>query len=242
MRREGKMPPALTEAVVLAGGLGTRLRQAVPDLPKPMAPVAGKPFLSYQLEWLRRQGIRRAVLSVGYRHEVISENFGAAYGDLAIEYSIEEAPLGTGGGTLAALDHVSSPDVLLLNGDTFFSVDFQALWEAHVGHRADVTMALRRLADTGRYGPVDLDRDGRVTRFRERGNGGPGLINGGIYMISVETLRDHAPAPPFSLEKDFLEKHVQRLQVVGVPFDAFFIDIGTPEDFDRAQHELPRHL
>lgn len=231
--------PGPSEAIILAGGQGTRLKSVVSDVPKPMAPVGGMPFLAHLLEWLSAQGIARAVLSVGYQYELIESHFRDSFEGITLSYAVESRPMGTGGGVLFALEHVQGLNVLLLNGDTFFSIDVARLWDAHLAESADVTLSLRRTDDTGRYGLVEVDATGRITGFEPRGGAAAGFINGGVYALSVAAFRSRAPGSAFSLEKDFLETNVSSLNIRGVPFDGFFIDIGTPEDYALAQHRLP---
>lgn len=242
MEEDPSGQPRLTEAVVLAGGLGTRLRERVSDRPKPMAPVAGVPFLAHQISWLARGGIERAILSVGFKHETIHAYFGDHFQDVGIIYSVEETPLGTGGGTRLALDHVRTRDVVLVNGDTFFAVDLASLHRAHRTREAMVTLAVRHLDDTARYGRVELEADGFVRRFTAPQSGQPGTVNGGVYVVSAEAFRSHAPEGRFSLEDDFLAAGAGILPFYGRRFDGYFIDIGTPDDFERAQTELRAHL
>ncbi|MBF0180937.1 MAG: nucleotidyltransferase family protein [Magnetococcales bacterium] len=221
------------EAIVLAGGLGKRLRSLVPELPKPMAPVAGRPFLARLLGWLARQGVRRVILSVGYRREVIMEGFGARFQGMELDYAVEEEPLGTAGGIRLGLARVRGSEAFLLNGDTWFDVPLARLVACRVRQGAEVTMAVKPMADCGRYGAVSLDDNGRVTGFREKGVGGPGRINGGVFLIST-ALRE-ALTGCFSFESDYLQARIATLHVAAVVSDGDFIDIGVPEDYLAAQ-------
>jgi len=213
------------EAVILAGGLGTRLRPAVSDVPKPMAPVQGRPFLERLLDYWIGQGVRRAVLAVGYMHEKIERHFGAAYGGCEIAYSVEREPLGTGGALLAARDAVSSSPFLVLNGDTYFAVPLEALEEFHRAKQADVTMSLFRSEDP-RYTGVSISPDGRIADFA-----GQGLVNGGVFLFERAALAG-MPAGKCALEKDLLARLGGR--IFGRVFDAPFIDIGLPADWRAA--------
>ena len=232
----------VTEAVVLAGGLGTRLRDALPDLPKSMASVAGRPFLAYLLEFLRAGGIRRAVLAVGYKREAIQTNFGSRYAGLELDYSIEEAPLGTGGALQQALRQVQDEFCFVLNGDTFLRIDyrrFALVLDTHPQPRLSV--ALRRVEDAGRYGEV-LVADGRIQGFKTRGIPGPGLINAGCYLVA-RNIFERCPMPAkFSWESDFLEPRAGELQPVAFECDAPFIDIGVPEALAEAQILMPKWM
>ena len=228
------------KAVVLAGGLGTRLRDAVPDLPKPMAPVAGRPFLACVLDALVRDGYTEIVLSVGYRWEAIAEYFGQRYRDAALSYSVESEPLGTGGAVAHAFAEAGlapRESALVLNGDTFLDIDFATLRSWHARAPDTAGMVLRRVADTARYGSVEVS-DGIVTGFAEKGRSGPGLINAGVYQLPADIFSRFGLAGRFSLEADLLQRHCAALRVRAWPTDAYFIDIGVPEDYARAQTEL----
>lgn len=226
------------EAIILAGGLGTRLREAVPDLPKPMAPVAGRPFLAWLLDYLSAQGIRRAVLSVGYRHEAISDYFGAAHGEVELHYCVEASPLGTGGALRESLRHVRGDAAFVLNGDTMAHVDYQAMLARHREQGSAFSMALGAVPDASRYGLVEVAGE-RVVSFREKSPGSRGLINLGVYLASADIFSGYTLPERFSFEQDFMHPQLQRLSPLAFITDGYFIDIGVPEDFQRAQTELP---
>lgn len=224
------------EAIVLAGGFGTRLRQVVPDLPKPMAPVAGRPFLEILLTALARKGFGRVVLSLGYMSEKVVEYFGDRFAGIELVYEIEDTPLGTGGAIRKALGRCSADHVFVFNGDTYLDVEASAV-EAHwLTQRVPIIVA-REVPDTSRYGRLDT-ANSRVLRFREKGLAGPGLINAGCYVLPSTILDAFPRGTAFSLEADFLAEAITQQR-----FDVFvtkgqFIDIGIPEDFERAQTEL----
>lgn len=226
------------EAIVLAGGFGTRLKQVVPDLPKPMAPVAGRPFLEILLASLARKGFCRVVLSLGYMAEKVVNHFGDHFAGMELVYEIEQSPLGTGGAVRTAMALCMADHVFVFNGDTFLDLEVKNL-EAHwQKHRTPIIVA-REVPDTARYGRLDTDR-GRVLSIVEKGVTGPGLINAGCYVLPADILDGFPLGQPFSLEADFLAKAVGKLR-----FDLFvtngqFIDIGVPEDYARAQIELAR--
>lgn len=224
------------EAIVLAGGFGTRLRTVVADVPKPMAPVAGKPFLDILLRALARKGVARVVLSVGYLGACIRDHFGTAFAGMAIDYAVESRPLGTGGAARLALQRCSGDRVLLLNGDTYLDFDadqVEAVWSAQ---RMPVLVACA-VPDAMRYGRLRIEH-GRLTGFLERGAPGPGTINGGCYLLPRTLLDGFAPEQAFSLETGFLAPAVARGEFALVVSDGAFIDIGVPEDYLRAQHML----
>lgn len=229
------------EIVVLAGGLGTRLRSVVSEVPKCMAPVAGKPFLWYLLKSLSKYDVRRVVLSVGYLREIIFgwiEEVSSEF-SFEIDYAVEEVPLGTGGGIKLALSKCAGEDVIVLNGDTFFDVNLDILLERHRMSEVPVTVALKPMVDFDRYGAVDVDgSSGRVTAFHEKCHQDSGLINGGVYCISRRLLDVSGQPEKFSFEKDVLEPESAKGAVGGLVSDGYFIDIGIPEDYKRAGLEF----
>ena len=230
------------EAIVLAGGLGTRLRSVVSEVPKCMAPVAGKPFLWYLLTYLARYPeVHRVVLSVGYLREVIFEWIASVSGQFPfpIDYAVEEVPLGTGGGIRLALSKCTSDEVLVLNGDTMFDVDLPRMLQAHAERPdAAVTLALKPLQQFDRYGRVSLDAGGVITGFHEKQPCADGLINGGVYLVRRSRLDLSALPERFSFEKEVFEPHVALRDLYGHVSEGFFIDIGIPADYQRAQFEF----
>ena len=222
------------QAIVLAGGLGTRLRSVVPDLPKPMAPVAGRPFLAWVLDRLVESGFESAMLAVGYRHEAIHDHFGDSYRGLALRYSVESTPLGTGGGIRLAADHVTAFPVFVMNGDTFLELDYRAMLAAHQQANSHLSVAACREQDVSRYGALELEGD-HIQLFLEKGCSGPGFINAGVYLISSEILQMIPAGEPFSFEQQLLVPRVQEIRPLAFRTEGRFIDIGIPEDFQRAQ-------
>ena len=221
------------EAIVLAGGLGTRLRGVIGEIPKCMAPVGGKPFLQYQLEWLSRFDVDHVVLSVGYLREQVMDFVKSREWPFKVSYAVEKEPLGTGGGIRLALSKCKGKQVFVLNGDTFYNVDLNALT-----FTAPVTLALKPMRDFDRYGAVDWDGD-LVSAFREKAYCAEGLINGGVYAIDRSQLDMSLFPKSFSFEREVLEPLTQYGLVAGEVQDGYFIDIGVPEDYARAQRELP---
>ncbi len=228
-------------AIVLAGGLGTRLRSVVPDRPKPMAEVAGKPFLWWLLQRIEQQGITDIYLSVGYRHEAIESHFGQAFRRARLHYVIENEPLGTGGAVAKALAGIDSEAVLVLNGDTLASIDLRALCEHATRHHADLVIGAVEIGDVGRYGAMDFDpiAPNAIRAFREKGTTGAGFINAGTYWLRCAALRTRTDKTSFSFEQDFLSQHLQSLRVHALPVMGDFIDIGIPDDFRLAQTVVP---
>lgn len=222
------------QAIVLAGGMGTRLRSVVSDRPKVMAEIAGRPFLEHLLERLVAQGVGRVVLAVGYLREMIVSHFGSRFGALQIEYSVEEEPLGTGGAVRQALMLAERAPCFVLNGDTWLDIDLGAMLTAHQAAASRVTMAVRELEEVGRFGALEL-RDGRVVAFVEKGRQGPGHINAGMYLMGAEVFEPFGLPPRFSIETDFLMPQVAKLQPLAFECSGDFIDIGLPADYQRAQ-------
>lgn len=232
------MLPAVTlQAVILAGGLGTRLRPVVGETPKAMAPVAGRPFLEHLLSDLAAHGVRRAVLAVGYRREVIAAHLGAGFRGVSLAYSEEEEPLGTGGAVRRALRLAEPGPCLVLNGDTWVDLDHGAMVRAHVDAAAKVTIAVRAVPDVARFGALELD-GGRVRAFREKGPSGSGFINAGVYVLGPDLFDGLALPAAFSLERDVFAPRVRELAPLAFEATGRFIDIGVPEDFERAQRLL----
>lgn len=227
------------EAIVLAGGFGTRLQGVVKDVPKPMAPVNGRPFLTYILDYLIEYQYNKVILSVGYLHEKIEEYFGNQYKSLKIDYAVEVEPLGTGGGIAFAMSKCSSDNVLVINGDTMFKVNLTEFEQFFAKNNSLLNIVLREVDDVSRYGSVTIGNNNLIILFSEKGiSSGRGFINGGVYMIN-RTLFDKYPQPKmFSFEKDLMEKLYMQEQFFAMPSDGYFIDIGIPEDYARAQNEL----
>ena len=225
------------EAIILAGGLGTRLRAVTNGLPKPMAPINSEPFLAVLLNTLVQQGIDRVILSVGYKAEVIESYFGDRYRTCKLIYSTELEPLGTGGAIRQALELVQSEHVFVLNGDTMFRVPLLTMMRFHQERQADLSIALKPMSDFDRYGNVVLSET-RIIQFEEKQYCSHGNINGGVYLLQRNLIERFGFPSKFSFEADFLQPCINQLQVHGFVHDTYFIDIGIPEDYQRAQQEL----
>lgn len=224
------------EAIILAGGLGTRLRTLVSDVPKTMAPVAGRPFLEILLAALARKGITKVILSLGYLADKVINHFGAQYSGMELVYEIESTPLGTGGAVRKALLRCHADHVYVFNGDTYLDVEIAALEAKWQAQRRPIIVA-RHVNDVSRFGRLDM-ANGRIAAFFEKGVGGAGLVNTGCYVFPTNVLDQFPVGQAFSLETEFLAS-----AAVFDRFDLFithgyFIDIGVPEDFRRAQTEL----
>jgi D-glycero-alpha-D-manno-heptose 1-phosphate guanylyltransferase len=226
----------MIDAIVLAGGMGTRLRPVTGDLPKPMAPVAGRPFLEILLSTLARKGLRRAVLSLGYRAERIRDHFGARFAGVELDFEIEPVPLGTGGAIRRALARCRTSTALVVNGDTLLDLELDTL--LGFGRSPDCpVLVARAVDDTARYGRLDVER-GRLIAFAEKSGSGPGLVNTGHYRLPCHLFEGQALPEAFSIEHDFLAPRAADLGIEVFVSHGTFIDIGVPEDYARAQSEL----
>jgi D-glycero-alpha-D-manno-heptose 1-phosphate guanylyltransferase len=221
------------EVIVLAGGLGTRLRSVVHEIPKCLAPIGGKPFLGYLLDWLGKYPVRHVVFSVGYLREQVIDYVQSREWPFSYDFAIEETPLGTGGGIRLALDKCNENQVFVVNGDTFFPVDLNAISCAHA-----VTLALKPMKDFDRYGAVEMAGH-LITRFHEKQPCEEGLINGGVYLLDRSRLDLSILPEKFSFEKEVLEPGAAIGEIGGWVSDAYFIDIGIPEDYQKAQWAIP---
>lgn len=221
------------EAIVLAGGFGTRLRQVMANVPKPMAPIAGRPFLEILLGSLAQKGFSRVVLSLGFMAENISGHFGHRYAGLDLAYVVEDTPLGTGGATRLASAARTQDHVFVFNGDTYLDLEVDLLERQWQAKRHPIVVG-RQVPDTTRYGRLIVEGD-RITRFAEKGMTGPGLINAGCYVLATDTLARFPLNKPFSIETDYLVPEVACATVEVFVTEGMFIDIGIPEDYARAQ-------
>lgn len=222
------------EAIVLAGGLGTRLRGVVDDVPKALAPVAGRPFLAWLLDALAAQGLCRVVLATGYLGEQVEAALGKDWQGMSLEYSREAEPLGTGGAIALAMRHIAGDACFVLNGDTWLELDYAAFDRAVNNAAARLGVALASVPSVARYGAARLEGN-RVTRFDEKGALGAGFINAGVYWLRRSLLEDRSSSAAFSFEREVLMSAVLREPVIGYTDTRNFIDIGVPEDYLRAQ-------
>jgi len=220
------------EVIILAGGFGTRLRHIIEDVPKPMAPIQGYPFLTYLFEYLSLYDITKIILATGYKSASIECYYNAAYKKMALVYSVEYEPLGTGGAIQLAMKNCATENIVIMNGDTFFNVDLKAMQQNHHQTQCDVTIAVKQMSDFDRYGTVECKK-GKITRFNEKEKTKAGLINGGIYIVKKQSLAS-INETTFSFEKDFLEKNITTLKFTCFESKGYFIDIGIPEDYYKA--------
>lgn len=222
--------------LILAGGLGTRLRSVVNDRPKVLAEVGGRPFVTYLLDRLIDDGLSSVTLLTGYKSQMLEERLGYTYKSMQLGFSVEDKPLGTGGAVRAASRVIACDQLLVLNGDTFFDVSYTAL-AREVKPGTDL-VTCRKVSDVGRYGAVRLEQNGQVLSMAEKEQTGPGIINGGTYILERKQIATwHMEV--FSLEKDYFPAQIKSRRLYGLACDGAFIDIGIPNDLERAGDILP---
>jgi NDP-sugar pyrophosphorylase family protein len=222
-------------AVILAGGLGTRLRQVVPDHPKVMVEINGQPFVYYLLDQLVETEIERVIISTGYKAEIIEKNIGPFYKDKQINYSREEEPLGTGGALKLATQTVDSKWCLVMNGDSYTKFDPILLLMNHKNSDANITIVIKKVEDSSRYGSIEMNAEHEIVCFKEKESaGGPGLMNAGVYLIEMGILDKIPNKTPCSLEYDFFPSMIGK-GIYGFEIDSKFIDIGTPKSYAQAE-------
>jgi D-glycero-alpha-D-manno-heptose 1-phosphate guanylyltransferase len=236
-KRDWKM-----QAIILAGGFGTRLKPLVADLPKPMAPVAGRPFLAWLLEYMAGQGVSETVLCVHHQYEIIEQYFGRRFAGMRLHYAIEKTPLGTGGAIRKALAMLD-PDrpVIALNGDSLVEVNYRSMMDHHERHRRPLTIASRHIADCSRYSQLAVT-DELITQYDLLGRNAPGDISAGLYVVSPNVFAGCDLPQAFSFERDFLARHTLQLLPAAYGEVDYFIDIGVPHDYLRGVAEIPARL
>ncbi len=223
------------EVIILAGGLGTRLKSIVNDIPKCMAPVSGQPFIFYIFLYLKRYSIiNKVILSLGYKHEHVLSWIESQDIPFDINFSIENSPLGTGGAIKKALNLVNDNSVLILNGDTFFDVDLNLFIQQHLSCDSKLSIALKPMYNFERYGNVEVDNKNRIVNFEEKKFLEKGQINGGIYLLNKNILNSNDLPEKFSFEQDILQVSSNFKNFHGFVHDNYFIDIGVPEDYKKA--------
>lgn len=223
------------EAIILAGGLGTRLARVVSDVPKPMASVAGRPFLSYIFDDIKSQGITHVVLAVCHKKECIMDFFGEHYEGIEIDYSVEAFPLGTGGAIKQALTLCREERVFVFNGDSFLAVNLRELRNYSNRHNFLISIVLKPLTNFSRYGTVDVGENGVVRSFKEKQPCAAGLINGGIYDIKRDALKEYPVR--FGMERDCFPALLAQQKIGSIVSNGYFIDIGIPKDYEKIQSE-----
>lgn len=222
---------------ILAGGLGTRLRSAVADRPKVLAPVHDRPFVTFLFDQLAGYGVERVLLLTGYRGDQVRAALGTSYRHMEIIYSEEPTPRGTGGALRQARALLRSPSVLLMNGDSYCGADLAAFADFHAARRADISMVAATVPDGARFGKVRLDSDSRIIRFDEKqADAGAGWINAGIYLFDARLVDDIPPERPVSFEREMIPSWMaDGKRVAGYCCDGVFLDIGTPESYAEAE-------
>lgn len=221
-------------AIILAGGLGTRLKPVIGEYPKVLAPILGKPFLSYVLDKLSQQKLHRTILCTGYLAEYVQEEYGKSYKGIEIMYSREETPLGTGGAIRHAISKLSASEYLILNGDSFIDIDFQAFFNWYQEHSFPVGMAITTADDCSNYGTIEIRGD-RVISFHEKAfHKQPGFINAGIYLVNEELIKNMPSTEPLSLEYEVIPSWV-KMGLGAFYVSSLLIDIGTPISYEQAQ-------
>lgn len=229
------------EIIILAGGLGTRLKGLVNDVPKPMADISGTPFLKILLDCLHKNGFKRVIISICYLPEKISDYFGSKYKDMEIIYNVESKPLGTGGATKECLNLAISDDVFIINGDTFLDINYKLLYKLYKKNYYPL-VTVREVKNISRYGEVIL-KDDFVYKFNEKtGSNCSGYINAGCYIFPKDIFADHDKKKTFSLEKDFLHHEVKKKKFQSYISDDYFIDIGVPFEYNKAQSDLKKYV
>ncbi len=232
----------IKQAIILAGGLGTRLREVVADRPKCMALINGKPFLHYLVKYLKKEGITHFIFSLGYMHEMIEDYLKSMHPTINYQISLEEESLGTGGGIKLACKLAMDENVIVCNGDTMYKVNIAELSVFHKSKHAACTLTLKPMQDFERYGAVELNNDQSVLTFKEKMFYKEGLINGGVYALNAQLFLAENLPEKFSFEEDYLEKKIYSLknnsEIFGCVQDNYFIDIGIPEDYKRAEKEI----
>ena len=225
--------------LILAGGFGTRLKSVVPDLPKPLADVNGKPFLWWLLRHLENEGVKDVYLSVGYLHEHIQSYFGDKFNGINLHYSIETEPLGTGGAIFNASQQIPEQEIIILNGDTLATTNLSKFIDFASQHTSKLFLAVAKVNDASRYGTVNINENNQITGFAEKGKTGVGLINAGIYLFDKSLFNAFDLPHKFSFEAEILMKHFDELNLIAYDQVIDFIDIGIPEDYAIAQQKVP---
>jgi D-glycero-alpha-D-manno-heptose 1-phosphate guanylyltransferase len=229
------------EVIILAGGLGTRLKGVISDIPKPMAPIGSFPFLCFLFKYLKQYNVNKVILAVGYKYENIELYFGNSYLGISITYAIENEPLGTGGAIANALNYAKNNNVFLLNGDTFFAVNLNHLYQLHIKTEAQLTLSLKPMCNFKRYGTVEVNHT-KIITFNEKKPLEKGLINGGVYVLNKSLFEQTNLPQKFSFETDIMENGVSKWNMQAYISNGYFIDIGIPEDYEKAQSELPEQF
>lgn len=226
------------EAIVLAGGLGTRLRSVVSEQPKAMAAIQGTPFIEYLLDYLIKNGVTKIILSVGYKSKYIENHIQDEFQNTPVIYAKEKKPLGTGGALKNALQFTENENIIVTNGDSLFFGNLRKQYQSHLQNNAEITLALKPMQNYSRYGTIKINKQRKIKAFLGKKHNDSGLINSGLYVLNKNAFLKHCFPSKFSLEKDYFEKKFKKINCYGYEQDAYFLDIGIPKDFKRAQMEI----
>tara|TARA_Y100000310_G_C20346692_1_gene652347 strand:+ start:18 stop:725 length:708 start_codon:yes stop_codon:yes gene_type:complete len=225
------------DVVLLVGGLGTRLRPVIGDTPKCLAPINGKAFIDIQIDYLIKQGFQRFILCVGHKANRVREHIESREKGEFI-FSVESSPLGTGGAIIFAMKKIQSKNFFVLNGDSYFPIDLKSLYDFHLRKKPDITIAGKHMEKPDRYGIILVNRENRVVGFKEKGSQNSALINGGVYIISSTTLMKAELPEVFSFENEILQRKYYQKKIFCCPFYDYFVDIGVPTEFYKANQDL----
>lgn len=229
------------DVIILAGGFGRRLKRSILDIPKPMAPINNRPFLDYLFDYLIKNNLKKIILSVHYKYEIIYNHYNSMYKTLNIEYSVDSIAYGTGGAINNALKLSNSKDILVVNGDTYFDVEIELLFEEHINSKNDITMCLKPMSKFDRYGIVKIDTDGKVLELKGKEYCSSGLIDGGLYIINKNIFNVEKINSVFSFNS-FISKNINKIKIGSLSFDKKFIDIGIPKDYHLSKKILENNL
>lgn len=230
----------MKEVIILAGGVGSRLKSVIDNMPKCMAEVNQRPFISYILDSLLKYSYNRFIFSLGYLSEDVIKYIKVAYPNIDAVFSIETEPLFTGGAIRLAIEYVESDSVLILNADTFFGLDLDFFFKTHVGRNMDVTLALKPMFNYDRYGSVKFDPQYNVQSFEEKTKCDFGYINCGYVYLRKEVFTKYLVNRPFSFEEDFMKEHLGKIRIGAFVDDSYFVDIGIPEDYQKVKLDYPK--
>lgn len=222
------------DVIILTGGMGTRLKSKIKDIPKTMASWNGVPFLERTINWLNKFEIQNVILAVGYKKEIIKNYFGNQYKNINIIYSEEETPLGTGGAIKQALEKTNQENVIVMNGDILARVELNSMYKKHLDSNATMTIAIKHMENFDRFGVIKFNKN-RITEFLEKRYVESGYMNTGVYIMNKKIFDNKINDNVFSLENDYLNKYVSKDQIVPFIYDGSFIDIGIPEDYEKLQ-------
>ena len=221
------------EAIILAGGLGTRLKSIVSDVPKCMAPIHGIPFINFIIAYLQQQGVQHFIFALGYKSNMVIEYVQKHYPTFNASFTIENTALGTGGAIQLAAQQAKTNDVLVLNGDTLFNINLKQFFLNHVQTNAHFSVALKQMHNFDRYGAVTVNSNNRLQAFNEKQFCNKGLINAGVYILNIPTFLSLQLPMQFSFEKAYMEKYIGIHTMYGITFTNYFIDIGIPTDYEQ---------